>query len=111
MEAAAKAAGVKAPSPFFIEVPAGSCVFHCGETWHGSAANITADRMRRAIGIHLLPENVLFSNRPGGYIYRRYQRTDDPVLDESYFPVVWSRSGRRTKWIEAYCESGLRHAA
>ena len=47
----------------------------------------------------------------GGYIYRRYQRTDDPALDESYFPVLWSRSGRRTKWIEAYCESGLRHAA
>ena len=111
MEAAAKAAGVKPPKPFFIEVPAGSCVFHCGETWHGSAANITSDRMRRAIGIHLLPENVLFSNRPGGYIHRRYQRTDDPALDESYFPVVWSRSGYRTKWIETYCESGLRHAA
>src|ERR1700733_13465157 len=32
MKAAAKAAGVKSPDPFFIEVPAGSCVFHCGET-------------------------------------------------------------------------------
>src|SRR5262249_23044548 len=31
--------------------------------------------------------------RPGGYIYRRYQRTDDPRLDESFFPLVWSRSG------------------
>jgi hypothetical protein len=67
--------------------------------------------MRRAIGVHMLPENVLFSDRPGGYIYRRYQRTDDPALDESYFPVLWSRSGYRTKWIEAYCDSGLRRAA
>jgi phytanoyl-CoA hydroxylase len=110
MKAAAKAAGVKSPDPFFIEVPAGSCVFHRGETWHGSAANMSADRMRRAIGIHMLPEDVRFSDRGGGYIYRRYQRTGDPALDESYFPVLWSRSGRRTKWIEAYCESGLRHA-
>ena len=111
MKAAAKAAGVNPPDPFFIEVPAGSCVFHCGETWHGSAANTTSDKMRRAIGIHMLPENVLFSDRPGGYIYRRYQRTGDPSLDESYFPVLWSRSGHRTKWIDAYCESGLRQAA
>jgi phytanoyl-CoA hydroxylase len=110
MKAAAKAAGVEPPDPFFIEVPAGSCVFHCGETWHGSAANMSADRMRRAIGIHMLPEDVRFSDRAGGYIYRRYQRTGDPALDESYFPVLWSRSGRRTKWIESYCESGLRHA-
>lgn len=111
MRAAAEAAGLKAPEPFFIQVPAGSCVFHSGNTWHGSAANITGDRMRRAIGIHMLPEQALFSDRPGGYIYRRYQRTGDPVLDESYFPMLWSRSGRRTKWIEAYCESGLRRAA
>jgi hypothetical protein len=111
MRAAAEEAGIKAPDPLFIEVPAGSCVFHSGRTWHGSAANITGDRMRRAIGVHVLPENVLFSDRPGGYIYRRYQRTDDPALDESYFPVLWSRSGYRTKWIEAYCDSGLRRAA
>jgi hypothetical protein len=72
MRAAAEAAGIKAPDPLFIEVPAGSCVFHSGKTWHGSAANITGDRMRRAMGVHMLPENVLFSDRPGGYIYRRY---------------------------------------
>ena len=66
--------------------------------------------MRRSIGIHLLSEGVKFSDRPGGYIYRRYQRTDDPTLDESFFPVLWSRSGARTTWIEAYCETGQRTA-
>jgi hypothetical protein len=97
--------------PVFIEVPAGSCVFHCGEVWHGSAANTTGDRMRRAIGVHMLPANARFSDRPGGYIYRRYQRTGDPTLDESYFPILWSRFGQRTTWIENYCSSGLRRAA
>jgi phytanoyl-CoA hydroxylase len=111
MRAAAKVAGVDPPDPIFIEVPAGSCVFHCGEVWHGSAANTTGDRMRRSIGVHMLPAKARFSDRPGGYIYRRYQRTGDPTLDESFFPILWSRSGYRTPWIENYCSSGLRHAA
>ncbi|MGE3915883.1 MAG: phytanoyl-CoA dioxygenase family protein [Hyphomicrobiaceae bacterium] len=111
MRHAAQAAGVASPEPTYIEVPAGSVVFHCGEVWHGSAANTTGDRMRRAIGIHMIPETAKFSDRPGGYIYRRYQRTGDPSLDESFFPVLWSATGRRTPWIEGYCETGLRRAA
>jgi ectoine hydroxylase-related dioxygenase (phytanoyl-CoA dioxygenase family) len=109
MRAAAAAAGIVPPEPVLIEVPAGSCVFHAGEIWHGSGANVTGDRMRRAIGVHLVPEQARFSDRPGGYIYRRYQRTGDPAMDESFFPVLWSREeGRRTAWIEDYCETGLR---
>ena len=111
MRAAAAAAGVVVPEPAMIEVPAGSCVFHAGEIWHGSGPNTTGDRTRRSIGIHLLSQDVQFSDRPGGYIYRRYQRTDDPRLDESFFPLLWSRSGRRTAWIDAYCESGRRTMA
>ncbi len=109
MRAAAAATGITPPEPVFIEVPAGSCVFHAGEIWHGSGANATGDRMRRAIGVHLVPEQARFSDRPGGYIYRRYQRTGDPAMDESFFPVLWSREeGRRTAWIEGYCETGRR---
>lgn len=108
MKAAAQAAGVSAPEPVFIEAPAGSCVFHAGEIWHGSGPNMTSDRMRRSIGIHMIPEQVRFSDRPGGYIYRRYQRTGDPMLDESFFPVLWSAEARRTGWIDTYCDTGRR---
>ena len=108
MKAAAVAAGIASPEPVFVEVPAGSCVFHSGEIWHGSGANVTGDQMRRSIGIHMIPADAKFSDRPGGYIYRRYQRTDDPSLDESFFPLLWSDSGQRTAWIERYCEDGRR---
>ncbi|HKU96080.1 MAG TPA: phytanoyl-CoA dioxygenase family protein [Vineibacter sp.] len=108
MKAAARAAGVTALEPVFIEVPAGSCVFHAGEIWHGSGPNTTHDQMRRAIGIHMIPAAAQFSDRAGGYIYRRYQRTGDPALDESFFPVLWSQAGERTDWIDGYCESGRR---
>jgi phytanoyl-CoA hydroxylase len=73
MKAAAEAAGLVPPEPIFIEVPAGSCVFHAGSIWHGSGPNTTGDRMRRSIGIHMLPADARFSDKSGGYIYRRYQ--------------------------------------
>ena len=65
--------------------------------------------MRRAIGIHLIPEDARFTDKHGGYIYRRYQRTGDPVLDESFFPVTWFKSRKRTPWIDGYCQTGQRH--
>ncbi len=108
MRAAAAAAGIAPPDPVLIEVPAGSCVFHAGEIWHGSGPNVTDDRMRRSIGVHVIPEQARFSDRPGGYIYRRYQRTGDATMDESYFPILWSGSGHRTGWVDGYCESGRR---
>ena len=108
MKAAAAAAGVELPAPVFIEAPAGSCVFHAGEIWHGSGPNTTGDRMRRSIGVHMVPDHAQFSDRSGGYIYRRYQRTDDPALDESFFPLLWSQDGKRTPWIDGYCENGKR---
>jgi len=108
MKAAAAAAGVEAPEPRFVEVPAGSVSFHAGEIWHGSAGNRSGARMRRSIGVHMVPAEARFSDRHGGYIYRRYQRTGDPALDESFFPLLWSESGERTAWIEGYCDSGRR---
>ena len=115
MRHAASEAGIAPPDPVAIEVPAGSCVFHAGEVWHGSGPNRSGSvggsgRMRRAIGVHLLHHEARFSEQPGGYIYRRYQRTGDPTMDESFFPVVWSRENSRTGWIDRYCETGVRTA-
>jgi ectoine hydroxylase-related dioxygenase (phytanoyl-CoA dioxygenase family) len=108
MAAAARQAGVEIPETCYVEAPAGSCSFHAGETWHGSAPNRSQERMRRSIGIHLLPIGIRFSQRQGGYIYRRYQRTGSAELDESFFPILWSESGYRTPWIEEYLQTGMR---
>ena len=97
MKAAARAAGIDPPEPVYV----------AGEIWHGSGPNTTDERMRRSIGVHMLPAEARFSDRSGGYIYRRYQRTGDPSLDESFFPVLSSRQGP-TGWIDGYCETGRR---
>jgi ectoine hydroxylase-related dioxygenase (phytanoyl-CoA dioxygenase family) len=108
MKAAARNAGVDPPEPVMVEVPAGSVVFHAGETWHGSGPNETSDRTRRSIGIHYVPTSAEFSRRPGGYIYRRYQLTGSNHLDESFFPVLWRKSGGHTAWVESYLRTGIR---
>lgn len=108
VRAAASQAGLTDPEPVFVEVPAGSVAFHAGEMWHGSGVNRSSERMRRSIGIHLLHPDVRFSDRKGGYIYRRYQLTGSPELNESFFPVLWRADGYRTEWIARYLESGMR---
>lgn len=108
MRHVAKINGIDPPEPRFIEVPAGSCVIHAGEIWHGSARNASSDRMRRSIGVHMVPQDATFSDRPGSYVYRRYQLTDDPRLNDSFFPVTWRAEGAPTGWIDTYCETGHR---
>jgi len=108
MDHAAGAAGIEPPEPVRLEVPAGSCVFHAGEIWHGSGPNETADKTRRSVGIHMLPAKVSFTGHPGGYIYRRYQRAGSTELDESFFPVTWSAADAATSWIPGYCLTGRR---
>jgi hypothetical protein len=34
-------------------------------------------------------------------VYSRYRRAGDTSMDESYFPVVWSREGGRSGWLDA----------
>ncbi len=111
MRRAAAAAGVDDPEPVAIEAPAGSLVFHAGEIWHGSGPNRSGDRMRRSIGLHMVAADTRFSERPGGYIVRRYQLSGDPAMNESFFPILWTEDDRRTPWIEAYCKTGRREAA
>ncbi|MGE0735474.1 MAG: phytanoyl-CoA dioxygenase family protein [Alphaproteobacteria bacterium] len=108
MKHAASAAGIVPPEPYIIQIPAGSCVFHIGEIWHGSGPNTRSDIMRRSIGVHMIRPEARFSNRPGGYIFRRYQLTGDDRLDESFFPILWTKDGKRTAWIDEYCRTGRR---
>jgi ectoine hydroxylase-related dioxygenase (phytanoyl-CoA dioxygenase family) len=105
---AASGAGFPPPEPFYVEVPAGSCALHSGETWHGSGPNLSTQTMRRSIGIHLLPGSARFSRRKGGYTYRRYQLTGNSELNESFFPVLWTTEGHRSNWIEKYLSDGVR---
>eukprot|EP00421_Protoceratium_reticulatum_P024769 CAMPEP_0168475998 /NCGR_PEP_ID=MMETSP0228-20121227/61659_1 /TAXON_ID=133427 /ORGANISM="Protoceratium reticulatum, Strain CCCM 535 (=CCMP 1889)" /LENGTH=343 /DNA_ID=CAMNT_0008492101 /DNA_START=23 /DNA_END=1052 /DNA_ORIENTATION=- len=78
-----------------LSVPCGGAVFHHQDVWHGSGRNSTADRPRRALGVHLLRRDVEFrAMPPPDYIYGRYVLGDGcrEVL-EQFFPIVWTPEG------------------
>lgn len=83
-----------------IVVKAGGASFHHHLTFHGSGPN-TASIHRRAVISHLLPAAVEFHPDHADPVYSRYRRRGDMSLDESYFPIVWTKDGRRTAWLDA----------
>jgi phytanoyl-CoA hydroxylase len=100
MLACAAAIGHTTPESVPLEVTAGSCVFHDGRIWHGSAPNANADTQRRSIGVHMLRGDVRYREDGLSYIYGRYKRFDSNEFDSNYFPVTWCTIATPTPWRE-----------
>jgi 2-oxoglutarate-dependent dioxygenase len=82
-----------------IEVKAGGATFHHHLTFHGSGPNRAAVH-RRAIISHLVPVSSEFHPVNVDPTYSRYRRIGDMSMDESAFPVVWTRDGVRSAWLD-----------
>jgi ectoine hydroxylase-related dioxygenase (phytanoyl-CoA dioxygenase family) len=82
-----------------LAVRAGGAAFHHFNTFHGSGPN-TATVHRRAVISHLVRADAEFHPEHVDPVYSRYRRRDDTTMDESYFPVVWTRNGYRTGWLD-----------
>ena len=82
----------------YVEVPAGGVAFHHGYTWHGPGINNTNSN-RRAIVAHCVPSDSKFHpTNTGGTarIYKKYKKLETDELDESFFPIIWTKEGYRT---------------
>jgi ectoine hydroxylase-related dioxygenase (phytanoyl-CoA dioxygenase family) len=84
-----------------IEVRAGGAAFHHHLTFHGSGPN-TGGVHRRSVISHFVRAETAFHPEHTDPNYSRYRKADTLELDESFFPVVWTRDGGRSRWIEAY---------
>jgi ectoine hydroxylase-related dioxygenase (phytanoyl-CoA dioxygenase family) len=94
-----------------VEVKAGGVAFHHDLTFHGSGPN-TADVHRRAVISHFIRVETTFHPTNVDPNYSRYRRVDDLSLEESFFPVVWTRDGGRSAWLdERYDAIQTRQAA
>jgi ectoine hydroxylase-related dioxygenase (phytanoyl-CoA dioxygenase family) len=82
-----------------VVVRAGGAAFHHYNTFHGSGPN-TGTVHRRAVISHLVPADARFHPEHADPVYSRYRRVGDTEMDESFFPIVWTRSGYRTGWLE-----------
>jgi ectoine hydroxylase-related dioxygenase (phytanoyl-CoA dioxygenase family) len=90
-----------------VEVPAGGCAIHAGGTWHGSDQNRTS-APRRSVVTHCLSSAARFHPTEVSSIYSRYHRVGDDTMDESFFPILWTRSGYRTPFLASYWPDGSR---
>jgi ectoine hydroxylase-related dioxygenase (phytanoyl-CoA dioxygenase family) len=82
-----------------VVVQAGGGSFHHGLTWHGSAPNRSGAVARMALVSHLIPVETRFHETNVDVTYSRYRRRGDLSLDESFFPVVWTKTAYRTPWL------------
>jgi ectoine hydroxylase-related dioxygenase (phytanoyl-CoA dioxygenase family) len=82
-----------------VVVRAGGASFHHFNTFHGSGPN-SGTVHRRAVISHLVPVDARFHPDHVDPVYSRYRRVGDTTMDESFFPIVWTRDGNRTGWLE-----------
>lgn len=105
---AAEKAGVEEPEIVVVEVPAGGCAFHHGRTWHGLCKTTRTEGVFHSIGLHTVPSEAQFHpTNKAGYIYGRYKRVNDVVMDESFFPILWTQDGYRSPFLKDYCQDAL----
>ncbi len=100
LDRAATEAG-EVPEIVPVEVPAGGGALHDGRTWHGSDRN-RGETPRRAVVAHCVSSAARFHPRETSPIYSRYKRAGDAAMDESFFPVLWTRDGGRSAFLEAF---------
>jgi len=99
----------KNPEIVPVEVPPGGGAFHHGWTWHGSGVNRT-NGPRRSLVVHTLQSCAEFDpdhlGEGIGSTYGRYKKHGQNTMDEYYFPILWSRDGGRSKWLNEYMRMG-----
>ncbi|ARV63208.1 phytanoyl-CoA dioxygenase family protein [Nostocales cyanobacterium HT-58-2] len=92
-----------------VEIPPGGCVFLHWNIWHGSGRNTTLDKTRRSFGVSTFRSDARFQpfGIGYGYIFGRYRRIDSTEMDETFFPILWTKDGYRTPFLSEYCEDAL----
>jgi len=110
---AASVAGIQNPEIVQVKVPVGGCSFHNEDVWHGSPANNMTTRMRRSIGIHTINCDSKYPKKDEynggvGYIYGRYKLANSDVMEESFYPIIYSKNGYRTPFLSTFCKDALK---
>lgn len=104
VRASAEFAGVE-PEFVPVEVPVGGGAFFHGWVWHGSDANRSA-RHRYSISSHGIRPETCFDPDVPANVFGRYKRFNDTIMDEAYFPIVWTETGYRTPGMDAFVRGG-----
>lgn len=81
-----------------VEGKAGIISFHHGNLWHGSNVNLSS-KDRLSLVIHLIPINSKFKSKINHPVYSHYKKFNNLEMDENFFPILWSKRGKRSKFL------------
>ena len=79
----------------------GSLVFHHGKTWHGSGFN-KSNNDRISLSIHFMDGNSKFHPKIKSPYFNHYKIFGSLKMEESFFPITWSRKKKVSKFIKNY---------
>ena len=79
----------------------------CTRPGYGTAPATTPPTTpRQAVVAHCTPSTARFHPTNTTHVYARYRRHADTSMDESFFPILWTRDGYRTPWLNDYVARG-----
>jgi ectoine hydroxylase-related dioxygenase (phytanoyl-CoA dioxygenase family) len=101
LAAGAKRLGITDYDIVKLEVKAGDVVFHHGRTWHGSGVNQTS-AARRSVVSHCMRNDTRYHRTNVGPIYGRYKTFGSDLMQEDFFPILWTTTGDRSYFLSDY---------
>ncbi len=109
LQAAAVEAGVERFDIVSAEIPSGGCIFLHWNLWHGSGQNMSPDQTRRSMSVQTFGSDAKFQPSNGSYshFYSRYRSLGSTTIDESFFPILWTKDGYRSPFLAKYCQDAL----
>jgi ectoine hydroxylase-related dioxygenase (phytanoyl-CoA dioxygenase family) len=84
-----------------MKLKKGSVVFHHGKTWHGSGYNKT-NNDRISLSIHFMNGNSKFHPEIKSPYFNHYKLFGSLKMEESFFPIIWSKQNIISKFIKSY---------
>ncbi len=82
-----------------VEGKAGTISFHHGNTWHGSNVNKSKNN-RISISIHYISSKSKYSKNISHPIYSHYRKFDTMEMDQNFFPILWTKNKKRSKFLK-----------
>ncbi len=81
-----------------VSAKSGALVFHHGLLWHGSNINMSeSDRM--SISCHYMPHDSKFHHSINNPVHSHYKIHGTLEMKESFFPILWSESNKRSEFL------------
>jgi ectoine hydroxylase-related dioxygenase (phytanoyl-CoA dioxygenase family) len=90
-----------------VLVRAGGASFHHGRMWHGANYNRTK-RARSTVSVHCMSSASTFHPTVPSPMFNHYKHYGDVRMDESFFPILWTRDGRRSRFLAEYLDEPVR---